>query len=523
MGATTLDFRYDPRFVRALPGDPDLDPRPRQVHGALWSTVRPTAVTAPRLLAHAPEVLELLGLDPDVVATAEFAAVFAGNRRLPGMEPYASNYGGHQFGVWAGQLGDGRAITLAEVLGPDGQRFEIQLKGAGPTPYARHADGRAVLRSSLREFLCSEAMYHLGVPTTRALCLIGTGEEVIRDMFYDGRPKAEPGAIVCRVAPSFIRFGHFELPAARGEQELLRRLIDFTIERDFPHLGAIADPEARRAAWFHEVAERTAVLMAHWLRVGFVHGVMNTDNMSILGLTLDYGPYGFLDEFDPRFTPNTTDLPGRRYAYARQPAIAEWNLGALAGALASLWPDHEVLREGLRRYRERFAAEHQAMTAAKFGLPDWRAEDAAWVAEAYAWMERHRLDHTGFFLTLEALDPQTPDAGAFVPWSYRPEPAEALAADACWLMPWAARMRAVGEEVAVWRARMGAVNPRIVPRNYLAQQAIDAATLGDMAPLLDLLDALRTPYRDPAPAAFLGKRPEWARDRPGCATLSCSS
>lgn len=523
MDATGLVFRYDPRFLRDLPGDPNPDPRPRPVHGALWSRVRPTPVAAPRVLAYAAEVLEALGLDVDRVATPEFAAVFSGNQLLPGMEPYASNYGGHQFGVWAGQLGDGRAITLAEVLGPDGRRHELQLKGAGPTPYARHADGRAVLRSSLREFLCSEAMHHLGVPTTRALCLIGTGEAVIRDMFYDGRPQAEPGAIVCRVAPSFIRFGHFELPAARGEHELLQRLIDFTVARDFPELTAIADPEARRAAWFHEVAERSALLLAHWLRVGFVHGVMNTDNMSILGLTLDFGPYGFLDEFDPEFTPNTTDLPGRRYAYARQPAIAEWNLGVLAGALATVWPDHEVLRAGLRRYRQRFEAEHQAMTAAKFGLPDWRAEDATWVAEAYAWMAQHRLDHTGFFLALETLDPERPDASAFIPWSYRPEPVEGLVRDAGWLTPWAARVRQTGEDQAVRRARMRVVNPRIVPRNYLAQQAIDAASTGDLGPLEDLLAALRTPYRDPAPAAYLGKRPDWAKDRPGCATLSCSS
>ncbi|MBG3852707.1 YdiU family protein, partial [Xanthomonas hortorum pv. carotae] len=230
-----------------------------------------------------------------------------------GMQPWAVNYGGHQFGHWAGQLGDGRAISLGEAIGVDGGRYELQLKGAGPTPYSRGADGRAVLRSSIREFLCSEAMHHLGVPTTRALSLVTTGDAVVRDMFYDGRPQREPGAIVCRVAPSFIRFGNFELPSARGDSALLRQWADFTIARDFPELKGAG--ENLYAAWFAQVCERTAVMVAHWMRVGFVHGVMNTDNMSILGLTIDYGPYGWVDDYDPDWTPNTTDAQGRRYRF----------------------------------------------------------------------------------------------------------------------------------------------------------------------------------------------------------------
>jgi uncharacterized protein with ACT and thioredoxin-like domain len=224
-----------------------------------------------------------------------------------GMEPYAACYGGHQFGNWAGQLGDGRAITLGEVVNERGERWELQLKGAGPTPYSRTADGRAVLRSSIREFLCSEAMHHLGVPTTRALSVVTTGDAVVRDMFYDGNAEEEPGAIVCRVAPSFIRFGNFEIFAARNDLAMLEQLVDFTIARDFAHLMVMPDVSARRAAWYAEVCERTARLMVHWMRVGFVHGVMNTDNMSILGLTIDYGPYGWIDDFNPNWTPNTTD------------------------------------------------------------------------------------------------------------------------------------------------------------------------------------------------------------------------
>ncbi len=282
---------FDNTFVRELPGDPVHDLRPRQVHGALYSRVAPTPVAEPRLMAHSPEVASLLGLRDADVESPAFAEVFGGNALFEGMEPYAANYGGHQFGAWAGQLGDGRAITLGETINAAGQRWELQLKGAGRTPYSRAADGRAVLRSSVREFLCSEAMHHLGVPTTRALSLVTTGDDVLRDMFYDGRAALEPGAIVCRVAPSFIRFGNFELPASRRDLALLNQLVDFTIRRDFADLldGRTPADADVRAEWFAEVCERTARMVAHWMRVGFVHGVMNTDNMSILGLTIDYG------------------------------------------------------------------------------------------------------------------------------------------------------------------------------------------------------------------------------------------
>nr|GMD61807.1 UPF0061 protein azo1574 [Ipomoea batatas] len=236
--------------------------------------------------------------------------------------PYAQNYGGHQFGMWAGQLGDGRAITLGEVLNSKSERWELQLKGAGKTPYSRFADGLAVLRSSIREFLCSEAMHSLGIPTTRALCLVTTGKYVTRDMFYDGNPKDEPGAIVCRVAQSFLRFGSYQLHASRGKKDLdiVRTLADYTIRYHYPHL---------------ENMKRTASMIAGWQGVGFTHGVMNTDNMSVLGLTIDYGPFGFLDAFDPSYTPNTTDLPGRRYCFANQPDIGLWNVAQFTSTLST--------------------------------------------------------------------------------------------------------------------------------------------------------------------------------------------
>lgn len=264
---------FDNRLVRELPGETDARTYPRQVSGVLWTAVHPTPVSAPRLQAVSPEVARDLGLDETQLASPEWRDVLSGNRLMPGMTSYATCYGGHQFGSWAGQLGDGRAIFLGEAINSEGERRELQLKGAGRTPFGRGADGRAVLRSSIREFIASEAMHHLGVPTTRALSLVSTGERVVRDMFYDGRPVEEPGAVVCRVAPSFLRFGHFELPAYRGDTALLQRLVDFTIERDFP---AWASPQGERTVrWFIEVCERTARLMVDWMRVGFVHGVMN--------------------------------------------------------------------------------------------------------------------------------------------------------------------------------------------------------------------------------------------------------
>ena len=317
-------LRVDTRFTRMLPADPVTENSRRQVFNACYSRVVPVRPVAPQLVAYSPETAALIDLDAAACASPLFTRVFSGDLVLPGMDPHAACYGGHQFGNWAGQLGDGRAINLGETVNRRGEHWTLQLKGAGPTPYSRRADGLAVMRSSLREFLCSEAMHHLGVPTTRALSLILTGERVERDMFYDGRVEEEPGAVVCRVAPSFLRFGNYELFAARGELEVLRRLADFTIRTLFPHLGEPSP--AVYGQWFAEVCRTTAELMVHWLRVGFVHGVMNTDNLSILGLTIDYGPYGWLEDYDPYWTPNTTDAAGRRYCYGRQPTIAHWNL-----------------------------------------------------------------------------------------------------------------------------------------------------------------------------------------------------
>jgi serine/tyrosine/threonine adenylyltransferase len=516
-------LQFDNRFVAALPGDPEEGPRRRQVYGACWSRVLPTAVAAPRLLAYAPEVARLLDLTDADVATPEFAQVFGGNTLLPGMQPYAACYGGHQFGHWAGQLGDGRAITLGEILNSRGERWELQLKGAGPTPYARHADGRAVLRSSIREFLCSEAMHHLGVPTTRALSLVASGEMVVRDMFYDGHPRPETGAVVCRVAPSFIRFGNFEIFAARDDMATLARLIDFTIARDFPAIEG--DTTERRLNWFTEVCERTARLVAHWMRVGFVHGVMNTDNMSVLGLTIDYGPYGWIDNFDPSWTPNTTDLPGRRYCFGNQPGIAQWNLSRLGGAIARLFPRTEPLEAALGHFADVYTAESRALTAAKLGLARLSDDDEALVGALHELMQRAEIDMTIWFRGLAKLDLQAPSLEplheAFYDEALRARYADELEA---WLQRYAARLRNDDLRPAERRARMQAANPCFVLRNYLAQQAIDEAEQGDLSLLHTLLELLRHPYDEqPQQARFAHRRPDWARQRAGCSMLSCSS
>ncbi len=518
---------FDNRFVRDLPGDPDRSLRRRQVLGAAWSAVTPTPVAAPRLLAYSREVAAQFGWGEADVQAPWFASVFGGNSLLDGMEPYAACYGGHQFGNWAGQLGDGRAISLGEAISVNGERLELQLKGAGPTPYSRTADGRAVLRSSIREFLCSEAMHHLGVPTTRALSLVGTGDMVVRDMFYNGNAREEPGAIVCRVAPSFIRFGNFEILAARNDIALLEQLVDFTIARDFPELTG--ETTAARTAWFRTVCERTARMIVHWMRVGFVHGVMNTDNMSILGLTIDYGPYGWIDNFDPNWTPNTTDASGRRYRFGQQPAIAQWNLVRLAEAIAPVFADEAPLHAGLDAFHHVYAGEYDAMNRGKFGFRSNREEDDALMRDAFALLYDLEADYTLFFRGLGDFEDRAPDDATLDAFARAIEYDDAKreqhgARLSAWVRRWHARVTDDGETARMRRARMHAVNPKYVLRNYLAQQAIDAAENGDLSLVHELLDVMRTPYVDqPGRERFAERRPDWARSKAGCSMLSCSS
>lgn len=494
-------LRFENRLIQELPGDPDRRNVPRQVPGVCWSAVQPTPVPGPRLLATSTEMLQALGM----TVGDDFAEVFGGNRLWPGMQPWAARYGGHQFGGWAGQLGDGRAISLGEALAPDGRCWELQLKGAGPTPYSRRGDGRAVLRSSLREFLCSEAMHHLGIPTTRALSLVLTGEGVMRDMFYDGNPQVEPGAICCRVSPSFLRFGNYEIHAAHKELPLLEKLIDFTLDRDFPEL------QGDRQAWFGEVCRRTARLMVEWMRVGFVHGVMNTDNLSILGLTIDYGPYGWLEPYDPHWTPNTTDAQGRRYRFGNQPQVAHWNLAQLAEALAAVM-DPEGLGASLDGYVQTYNEASDRMNANKFGFPQLGPEELKLIQEAYSLLAHWEGDMTLCFRALSE--------GGTGHFYSGPEPEEWRD----WVRRYQARLAQIGESQEVVGARMRAANPHFVLRNYLCQLAIERAEKGDVSAIEELLEAARRPYdtfaaEDPR----VQPRPEWARVKPGCSMLSCSS
>lgn len=517
-----VQLTFDNRFINSLPGTLEASIKPRQTHGVCWARVLPTAVSKPTLLAYSSEVADLLNLSDEDIHSAEFLAAFAGNSLLKGMEAYATCYGGHQFGSWAGQLGDGRAIGLGEVVNKSGQRWELQLKGAGLTPYSRRGDGRAVLRSSLREFLCSEAMHHLGIPTTRALSLITTGDQVIRDMFYDGNPIAEPGAIVCRVAPSFTRFGHFEILASRGEHDLLQQLIDFTISRDFPEISNTSSE--RFANWFRLVCERTAQLVVEWFRVGFVHGVMNTDNMSILGLTIDYGPYGWMDNFDPSWTPNTTDAELHRYCLIKQPRIARWNLEQLAQALSPVSPSKEILDDGLAHFDATLQSSMTAMLAAKFGLLSWQEEDADLVETVFELMTNAQVDMTEFFRSLANVKLHAPNLEVLRPAFFDPELYDNHSAFfRQWLLRYVARLSTQQDSDEARSTRMNLVNPRFVLRNYLAQQAIDAVMCDDASKIEKLMNAARHPYSDNHPLELIAKRPDWAINKPGCSMLSCSS
>jgi len=524
---------FDNRFANTLPADPKTTKFPRQVYGACYSRVEPTPVNAPQTVAWSSEMTETLNISEEFANSTDFAQIFAGNNLIEGMDPYAMCYGGHQFGNWAGQLGDGRAINLGELVNEAGEHWTLQLKGAGMTPYSRSADGLAVLRSSIREFLCSEAMHHLGVPTTRALSLVTTGERVRRDMFYNGNPQMELGAIVCRVAPSFTRFGNFQIFASRNELDVLKQLADYTIRNDFPHLGEPS--KAVYIAWFQEICQRTAEMVVEWMRVGFVHGVMNTDNMSILGLTIDYGPYGWLEDYDPTWTPNTTDAQFRRYRFGNQPQIAQWNLAQLGSALIPLIDDAEPFQEAVDYYGDQFVAGYQLMMASKLGLEAYEAEsDEALIDELQQVLTLAETDMTIFFRRLADLskevthDELTDDRlleplmeAYYVPDQLTIDVKEKIGS---WLRAYSVRLASESRSDAERKVEMNRVNPKYVLRNYMAQLAIDEAEKGEHGLVWELLELLRHPYDEqPKMEKYAAKRPDWARSRPGCSMLSCSS
>ncbi|MBT6176820.1 MAG: YdiU family protein [Deltaproteobacteria bacterium] len=535
MSENSITMNFDNSFVRELTGDPELENRRRQVMGACYSRVQPTPVSNPKALIWSDEMVQRLGIDLESWGLETFSQVFSGNQLLPGMDPVATCYGGYQFGSWAGQLGDGRAISLGEVVA-GAERWEIQLKGSGPTPYSRMGDGRAVMRSSIREFLCSEAMHALGVPTTRALSLVATGDQILRDMFYDGNAAYEPGAIVCRAAPSFLRFGHFEILSAQKDKALLKRLADYAISTHFPELGSV-DDEGIYLKWFQEVCRRTADMIVHWTRVGFVHGVMNTDNMSVLGLTIDYGPYGWLEAYDTSWTPNTTDAGQRRYSFGNQAQMAMWNLARFAESLTPLVTDTKKLEEAiLGEYGDRFTTTHKEMALRKIGITNVREEEDDALLEGLGKCLRLvQTDMTLFYRRLAEIKvgqvevQSLTEADIMKPledaW-YQPEgiSAEHRKKIAGWLQRYMKRLTEEKRTDAERKALMNETNPKYVMRNYLAQLAIEKLENGDESVLHELMEVMKRPYDEqPSFERFAEKMPEWARHKAGCSMLSCSS
>lgn len=541
-------LKFENHFIDHLPGDKNTGGSPRQVSNACYSLVDPTQTNNPSLVCVSQEVASFFNISKSEQNSEEFYKLFSGNSTWPGMQPYAMCYGGHQFGQWAGQLGDGRAINLGEVVDKTSIRQTLQLKGAGLTPYSRTADGLAVLRSSVREFLCSEAMFHLGVPTTRALSLSLTGDKVMRDMLYDGHPEWELGAVVCRVAPSFIRFGSFQIHAARNETDILKQLADFSIRNNFPHLveHSIEDVGIKKIdiekngievyeKWFEEICHSTAELMVHWMRVGFVHGVMNTDNMSILGQTIDYGPYGWLEGYEPGWTPNTTDAQGKRYCYANQPQVAHWNLFQLANAIASLTGRVENLESTLAAFSDNYAKLSQHMYADKLGLKEYNGKkDKTLIDELFEVLQLSEIDMTIFFRCLAKIkransyhDDQLKklfEAAFYDQQAFEGNQNECVERLIGWLRKYLDRIYTQEPDDNDRIERMNRTNPKYILRNYLVQVAIDKANDGDYSEIEKLLKIMKNPYDEQKQFEhYAVKRPEWARNKAGCSMLSCSS
>jgi hypothetical protein len=471
---------------------------------AFYRRVEPTPLPAPHLVSFNAAAAELIGLDPREAGRPEFVEYFCGNRVPPGGEPLSAVYAGHQFGTYVPQLGDGRAILLGEAVGAGGRRWDVQLKGAGRTPFSRTGDGRAVLRSTVREYLCGEAMHGLGIPTTRALCIVGSPEPVFRET-------VETAAVLTRLAPTHVRFGSFELFYYRGQEARVRELADYVILNHYPHLAAAED---KYLEFLREVVRRTAGLVARWQAVGFAHGVMNTDNMSVLGLTIDYGPFGFLDEFDAGFVCNHSDYGGR-YAFDQQPGVALWNLSRFAQTLVGQLVGREAAVAALEEFPQCFADAYAELMRSKLGLAAARPEDAELLQRLLEILQAGAVDYTQFFRRLCDFS-----SGA----GERNEPLRDLFVDRpafdAWADAYRARLAAEGGADAERRARMTRVNPAFVLRNHVAQRAIELAQAGDYGEVNALLEALRRPF-DARPGEERFAEPPPAGGRR--VAVSCSS
>lgn len=520
-----MKFNIKNTFITQLPADPIMENRRRKVSEACFSFVMPQTTSHPKLIHVSPEMLDAIGLTSHDAQSQTFLNIMTGNELVAHTKPFAMNYGGHQFGNWAGQLGDGRAINLFEIE-HHGKQWMLQLKGAGPTPYSRSGDGFAVLRSSIREYLCSEAMHHLGVPTTRALSLALTGDEVLRDIMYDGHPSYEKGAILSRLSPSFLRFGSFELFAAQRDFKNLKTLMDFSVHQYYPHLGKPS--KTTYISFFAEIAKRTLEMIIHWQRVGFVHGVMNTDNMSILGLTIDYGPYGWLEGFDFGWTPNTTDRQEKRYRYGNQLQMGLWNLYQFANAIYPLIEDAEALQAILENYVTEVKNQSLQMMRSKLGLKKTHSSDMALIQTLEEMLQLTETDMTIFFRSLGDFKKDQPLDGINVIEEafYKPQELTKTVQQHwdAWFKAYADRLTEETLPDGHRKEAMNAVNPKYVLRNYMAQLAIDKANEEDYQLIDTLFRLLRKPYDEqPEYQKWFAKRPEWARHKVGASMLSCSS
>ncbi|WP_264542891.1 MULTISPECIES: protein adenylyltransferase SelO [Flavobacterium] len=514
------------RFTNELPADKDNSNEVRKVFDACFSFVKPTPTSNPKLIHAITDVVEMIGLKEDDITSDEFLNVFTGNKILENTKPYAICYGGHQFGTWAGQLGDGRAINLFETEN-NNQYYTLQLKGAGKTPYSRNADGLAVLRSSIREYLCAEAMHHLGVPTTRSLSLSLSGDEVLRDIMYNGNPALEKGAIVCRVAPSFIRFGNFEIFASRNDLKTLQQLADFTIKHYFPEITS--EKKDKYVDLLENVVKKTLLMIVEWQRVGFVHGVMNTDNMSIHGLTIDYGPYGWLEDYNPDWTPNTTDIQHKRYRFGNQPEIALWNLYQLANALYPLVDEAKPFEDILNSFQTEYEAKYLEMMKGKLGITLDNETDIKLIYQLTELLTVKEIDMTIFFRLLSNIKKNDNQEQAFSKINtafYQLDEIkdEILNAWHFWLNQYIERINLENIKDSERKQKMNITNPKYVLRNYMSQIAIDAADKEDYSIIDELYTLLQRPYDEqPEKEKWFAKRPDWAREKIGCSMLSCSS
>ena len=505
-------------FIKEFPGDFSGNLMQRQTPKVLFATIPTEQFDSPELIHFNKELSEDIGLG-DLENNSDYDFLFAKN--LPSnLQTYATAYAGHQFGNWSGQLGDGRAILAGEITNSKGEKTELQWKGAGATPYSRHADGRAVLRSSVREYLMSEAMHHLGIPTTRALSLAYTSEEVIRDVMYNGNPSAEKGAVIVRTAPSFLRFGHFELLSAQKEIDTLRKLADFTIENYYPEISIHSETKYKEL--FRHICIKTADLIVEWYRTGFVHGVMNTDNMSVLGLSIDFGPFSMMDEYDLRFTPNTTDLPGRRYAFGKQAEIGQWNLWQLANALHSLINDSAFLESELNSYGTYFWKKHDEMLARKFGLSEVLPSDEEFFTSWQQMMQDLKLDYTLFFTLLESFNETDSVKEYFEPCIYHQFEDKDWDKLETFLQNYSVRKSkdTLTDEERI--ELMQKTNPKFILRNYLLYNCIEELEKGNTDLFTELWTALKNPYSTIYPK-FEVKRPSKFDGTIGCSMLSCSS